>query len=217
MEGPVIHTPPIDTSTLHTRSREGTARTVGLPIRPSPGHAPSMNTTEVVASKKAKPRAARQLPSLGTERWPKECVAKGNFFLVPSVLFRDLKSFSTKNRNFRPHHLWLLLALQAERFRDRPPRYYWEAIASWCGFDRNTVRRWGYELKDMGLLEIEECKKLEPGHVRRPGYRNERNRFKLEPFEKKVLEVHTAWDKQRRKRHRTGDGHDESSSAAEAP
>ena len=178
-----------------------------------------MSTTEAnTVTKKAKPRIAQQPRAPGTERWPKACVTKGNFFLVPRVLFRDLKSFGTKQRHFRPHHLWLLLALQADRFRDRPPRYYWDAIAGWCGRDRNTVRRWGYELKEMGLLTIEECRKLDPDQTRGPGRRNERNRFFLEPFEKKVLEVHKQWEKKRSRNRRSGigSGEDESQAAAEA-
>lgn len=166
-----------------------------------------------------KPRIVRRPKIPGTERWPKECVDKGNFFLVPRVLFRDLKSFGTKSSHFRPHHLWLLLALQTDRFRDNPPRYYWETIARWCGRDRNTVRRWGYELKAMGLLRIQECKKLEADQERHPGRRNERNRFFLEPFEEKVLAVHREWLKTRGRgaRNGTGSGKDEGSAAAESP
>lgn len=180
------------------------------------GESPHMNTAEINMTKPPKLRIVKKPKAPGTERWPKECVDKGNFFLVPRVLFRDLKSFGTKTRHFRPHHLWLLLALQADRFRDNPPRLYWEAIAGWCGRDRNTVRRWGYELKNMGLLGIEECKKLDPDQERRPGRRNERNRFHLEPFEAKTLAVHREWIKKRKRGSNTGarSGEDDVSAAA---
>lgn len=169
-------------------------------------------------TKKTPLRIVKPPATPGTERWPKPCVSKGNFFLVPRVLFRDLNGLSTKNRHFRPHHLWLLLALQADRFRDRPPRYYWDTIAGWCGRDRNTVRRWGYELKAMGLLTIVECKKLDADQTKKPGRRNERNKFFLEPFEKRVLEVHERWVKSRRPRAESeaGSSDDEGSAAAEA-
>jgi hypothetical protein len=179
-----------------------------------------MSTAEAaVMTKKTKLSILKQPRTPGTERWPKPCVTKGNFFLVPRVLYRDLKSFGTKHRHFRPHHLWLLLALQTDRFRDNPPRYYWETIAQWCGRDRNTVRRWGYQLKGMGLLAIEECRKLDPDQTRGPGRRNERNKFFLEPFEDKVLEVHRRWEKKRRRTapSGTGSGEDEAPAAAEAP
>jgi len=178
-----------------------------------------MHTTESSRMRsKTKVRTEKKREkSSGTERWPAPCVERGNFILVPKVLFRDLESLSTKNRAFQPHHLWLLLALQADRFRDRPPRYYWAAIAGWCGKDKNTVRRWGYELRDMGLLGIQECKELDPDQPKQPGRRNERNRFHLEPFEKRVLDVHTKWDATRPKKQRngTGSGEDEAPAAAE--
>lgn len=160
-------------------------------------------------------------PSSTDHRWPPVCLENGEWFRVPKVLFRELAAFSAPKvkPRFRPHHLWLLLALQADRYRDRPPRYFWANIAGWSGYDKNTVRRWGYELQRMGLLLIVPCKELNPDQERHPGTRNERNKFLLEPLEKRVEAVHLAWTKRRKKRARktgAGSGEPEVSAAVDA-
>jgi len=145
----------------------------------------------------------------GTQRWPKACLGKGEWLQVPKSVIQRLGEFDMK-----PHHLWLLLALQADRFRDRNPRYYWAALADWAGVTPNTVRRWGYELRDKGLLTIKQNRKPNPGEKRRTGYRNERNEFHLEPFETKAEEVHKRWKKKRKQRRNGGNG-DEQEAAPE--
>ena len=157
----------------------------------------------------------------GTERWPASCLEEGEWLQVPKVLFRQLTAFDAPRvkPRFRPHHLWLLLALQAERYRDRPPRHFWANIAAWSGYDKNTVRRWGYELQRMGLLRIVPCKELNPEQERYPGARNERNKFFLEPFEKRVEAAQLEWTKTRRNRGKNtgaGSGEPEESAAVDA-
>lgn len=141
-----------------------------------------------------KRRKASAKKSSGTERWPSACMKPGQWFKVPKSLFQRTSEF---HENFKPHHLWLILALQADRYKDRPPRHYWEQLAGWAGVSSNTVRRWGYELKKMGLLTIEQNRKLNPGEKARAGHRNERNEFHLLPFELKTLTVHQQWESER--------------------
>lgn len=131
----------------------------------------------------------------GTERWPKEAVRSGEFIQLPKVLTKRLKDFK-----IQPKHLWLLLFLQSDRFRDRAPRFYWQEIADACGKSMHTVRKWAYELEQAGLLRIKRKRSLDDGQVRRTGHRNERNQFFLEPFEARVREVQRNYDKERQAR-----------------
>jgi len=133
----------------------------------------------------------------GTERWPASCVANGEWYQLPKVI---LKRFG--KLGIEPQHLLLLLVLQTDRFRNRPVRYYWEELANLCGCTKNTVRRWGYELKKKGLLEIIPVRQRLPGEVRQLGYRNSRNIFDLEPFEQRVERLHIAWVKERTEKRR---------------
>lgn len=152
------------------------------------------------SSKKGAPKKDK-----GTQRWPAACVKDGDWFQLPKSVVQNMVGFDTPGAfKFKPHHLWLILALQADRYRDRIPRYYWEELAEWAGVDKNTVRRWGYELRDAGLLEIKQNRKVvSEGNTRRVGYRNERNEFILGPFEVMTAQIHKTWKDARRKR---GDG-----------
>jgi hypothetical protein len=137
-------------------------------------------------------RAPAVVKKQGTERWPAECVANGEFFLLPKVLVKRFFKFG-----LRPHHLLLLLALQADRYRNRPTRHYWDNLAAWLGVSRNTVRRWGYELEKMKLVEIKLNRKRDPEDAGRIGYRNDRNEFRLEQFEERVKQEHAVWVRER--------------------
>jgi hypothetical protein len=128
----------------------------------------------------------------GTERWPKVCVEDGEWFQLPKVI---LKKFG--KLGIEPQHLLLLLVLQTDRFRNRPHRYYWEELASLCGCTKNTVRRWGYELRKKGLLIITPVQKRLPGEERRVGYRNARSIFDLKPFEHRVEQLQLTWQRER--------------------
>ena len=78
------------------------------------------------------------------------------------------------------------------------------ALAAWAGVKRNTVRRWGYELEQKGLLRIKQNRKLNPEEKPRAGHRNERNEFHLEPFEKRTEAIHKEWKKNRSARRSGG-------------
>ena len=73
----------------------------------------------------------------GTERWPAPCVADGEFILLPKALIKRFAQLGME-----PRHLWLMLALQVDRYENRAPRFYWEELALWCGRSKNTVRKW---------------------------------------------------------------------------
>jgi hypothetical protein len=133
----------------------------------------------------------------GTERWPTICVGRGEWFALPKVLLKRFPKLGIE-----PQHLLLLLVLQTDRYRDRPPRYYWEELANLCGCTRNTVRRWGYELRDRGLLNIKPVPRRLEGEERKIGYRNARSIFDLKPFEALVEAIHREWVKERKPRKR---------------
>lgn len=136
----------------------------------------------------------------GTQRWPAACVVKGDFFQMPKSIVQRMGDFSTPTFQFKPHHLWLVMALQTDRFRDRVPRYYWAELASWAGVKEGTVRRWAYQLRDAGLLRIKQNRSVNPGTAPRPGVRNERNEFFLDPFEKATATVHEEWKEKKASR-----------------
>lgn len=143
--------------------------------------------------------AAASKGSGGTVRWPQNAVAEGEWIQLPNVLLKRMGQMELE-----PRHLWLLLVLQTARYKNRPPRFYWEELAAFCGKDKNTVRTWARQLKDMGLLKIRPSRELNPGEVPRPGHRNERNVFDLAPFEKRVEEEQEEWVKTRPKPRRRG-------------
>jgi len=134
------------------------------------------------------PEQAGEPKDPGTQRWPKTCVASGEWFQLPKVIVKRFFKLGIE-----PQHLLLLLVLQADRYRDRAPRYYWEELADLCGCAKNTVRSWGYALRDKGLLRITPVRKRLPGEERKVGYRNARSIFDLEPFEKKLEQLQAAW------------------------
>ncbi len=131
----------------------------------------------------------------GTERWPSVCVDPGEWWQLPKVLTKRFPKLGIE-----PQHLLLLLVLQTDRYRNRPPRYYWEELARDCGCTRNTVRRWGYELRDKCLLGITPVPRRLEGEERKIGYRNARNIFDLKPFEVLVASIHREWVKERKPR-----------------
>ena len=95
-----------------------------------------------------------------------------------------MRDFSSPGRALKPQHLWLLLALQSERYESRrQPRYYWAELAGWAGVSVSTVRRWAYELKDLGLLKIIPCREQSASERKRVGVKNDRNRFDLSPLD----------------------------------
>ncbi len=94
----------------------------------------------------------------------------------------------------KPHHLWLILVLQADRYLDRPPRWYWRELAGFCGRDENTVRRWAYQLCRRGYLSIKRSYVKEDATSRRRLYRNYRNEFDLSPLLAELERRGAPWD-----------------------
>lgn len=137
-------------------------------------------------SKAAEAQSAGKDP--GTQRWPKSCVASGEWFQLPKVIAKQFFKLGIE-----PEHLLLVLVLQADRYRDRAPRYYWEELAVLCGCSKSSVRRWGYQLQEKHLLTITPVRKRLPGEERKVGYRNARSIFDLAPFEKKLEQLQAAW------------------------
>jgi hypothetical protein len=85
----------------------------------------------------------------GTARWHEETVAKGHFIQLPKALIKG-----TGKLKLKPHHVWLILALQLEQYGKHPSRHYWAELAGWAKVNVSTVRRWATELKDLGLVKI---------------------------------------------------------------
>ena len=74
----------------------------------------------------------------------------------------------------QPRHLMLINALACRKFGDEPIRAYWQDIASGLGVRPDTLRRWAYELRDLGLLEITPHTEAHGG--------NGPNEFNITPF-----------------------------------
>jgi len=77
----------------------------------------------------------------------------------------------------------LLITLAAHQIGSKPCRRYWEELGQDLGVHADTVRGWARDLKRAGLLKI----KHHQGPARdpsrdRPGFRNERNTFVLDPL-----------------------------------
>lgn len=151
--------------------------------------------TPTKTKKTTKVAEAGQTKDAGTQRWPKNAVQEGQWIQLPKVVLKRMGEMGLE-----PRHLWLLLVLQSERYRNRPPRFYWEELAGFCGKNRNSVRKWAYELKAMGMLEIRQMRKLNPGEERRPGHRNERNEFLLGKFEARIQEEQEKLNQTRRRK-----------------
>ncbi len=133
---------------------------------------------------------------------------KDDFIKVPRALLRLGRYDPDLMAKLQPRHLLLLLALAARKFRDGEIRVYWEALAEDMGVRPDTVRKWGYELRKLGLLRILQHRRQDPER-RRPGIRNDRNGFDLSPFVSALQSAVTVRRKDRQKRHRhngTGGG-----------
>src|SRR5690349_14558976 len=85
----------------------------------------------------------------GTSRWHKETVAPSQFITLPKALIKG-----TGKLKLKPHHVWLILALQLEQYGKHPSRHYWAELAGWADVTTSTVRRWAAELKKLGMVKI---------------------------------------------------------------
>jgi hypothetical protein len=126
--------------------------------------------------------------------WGRE-VEQGDFLKVPRALL-CLHRYRDGLKWLKPRHLTLLLVLAGRKFQNKPIRVYWEELANDLGVNRDTVRKWAYQLEDKGLLRIRRIKGRDPDN-NRVGVRNDRNAFDLSPF---ITIVKEAWSEKRRSR-----------------
>ncbi len=77
-----------------------------------------------------------------------------NFLKLPKM-FAYLGHYDGRvGREIQPRHLLLVIALASRKFRTEPIIASWTGIALGLGVRPDTVRRWAYELRNLGLLEI---------------------------------------------------------------
>ncbi|MEE9294075.1 MAG: hypothetical protein V3W34_03800 [Phycisphaerae bacterium] len=93
----------------------------------------------------------------------------------------------------QPRHLMLIIALACRKFGEEPIRAHWQDIASGLGVRTDTLRRWAYELRELGLLEITNHKNADGG--------NGPNEFDITPFVELLERADERWRRsQARKR-----------------
>jgi hypothetical protein len=135
--------------------------------------------------------------------WGKE-LESDDFIMVPRTMLYLGRFVDIRKRGIQPRHHLLILALAARKFGKKPIRAYWESIAQDLGQKKDTVRKWAYELRDMGLLRITQHRGRDP-ETNRVGYRNDQNSFDISPFVEFVKESHPARQAQRKKHKNGGD------------
>jgi hypothetical protein len=121
--------------------------------------------------------------------WTTE-IEKEHWLKVPKVLLRFGRYSSLMGNQLQPRHVLLILALAARKFRDAPIICSWTELARDLGVKRDTVRHWAYELKEHGLLRINNPKR-----------RNEdeklANTFEFDGFIDLVEDAFNQWKEQR--------------------
>ena len=105
----------------------------------------------------------------------------GDFIKVPRTFVWLGRFANLRKLGVQPRHQLLILALAARKYEKKPIRVYWESLAHDLGQKKDTVRKWAYELRDMGLLRITQHRGRDP-ETGRVGYRNDRNSFDISPF-----------------------------------
>ena len=134
--------------------------------------------------------------------WGEE-VEHGDFLKVPRVLLR-IHRYRDGLKWLKPRHLMLLLVLASRQYRNKPIRVYWEELADDLGVDRDTVRKWAYELEKRQLLRMKRIRGRDPNN-NKVGIRNDRNIFDLSPFVKLVGEAFSEKQRQRKLSRRKDD------------
>lgn len=141
-----------------------------------------------------RPRRRRRRLS-GERRWRQKTSSK----------FHE-RSFDYRNTRhqckLKPRHVLLLLSLASRKFKKKKIRVYWEELAEDLGVNKDTVRKWAYELRDWGLLWIAQHRGRDPDR-NRVGHRNERNSFDPSSF---VEVVDKAYRIRRKDRERSRGG-----------
>ena len=110
-----------------------------------------------------------------------EDVEANDFIKLPRVVTRLGRYDSRVGKTIQPRHILLILSLAGRQFRTKPIRATWEILARDLGVKRETVRKWGAEMKVAGLLKI-----------RRPSPKDEDRRriFDIAPFVELAQEAH---------------------------
>lgn len=114
-----------------------------------------------------------------------ESIKTDDFVAVPRALIWLGRHDRALRDKIEARHLWFLLALAARKYRKKPICVYWQSLATDLGVPPSTARRWGYELRDLGLLTIRNRRKgKEPVSAADPSVlRNDRNEFSFEQLE----------------------------------
>ena len=197
--------------TIMTEKKKSDARSKAAPSAPPPPIAkpvPKAPWPPTTSGKKRSGPTAEDTKEKAPQRWTENSIEEGQWIQLPKVLLQGLSHFvltfadSRRDRPITHQELWPLLTLQSEKYSNRFPRFYWEELAQFCGASKQSVRRWAYQLRDGGLLEIIPSKSKSPDEQGRVGYRNERNKFKLDEFEARVEQVHLRLAKSRKKKRR---------------
>jgi|GEM_PF-4754543 len=122
---------------------------------------------------------------------------KENWLKAPRTIFFLGRYENQIGARLEPRHILLILKLAASKYQDKPIRFYWETLARDLGVKRDTVRKWGYELKRMGLLKITQHRGRPSD--KGPGFRNDKNSFDISPFVEKLERAYREWLKTRSK------------------
>ncbi len=130
-----------------------------------------------------------------TAVWGKS-LESGRWIKLPRIFLRAGRYSELLGTKIKPRHLLLLLALGSQKYQRNQIRAYWENLAIDLGVSTETVRKWGYELRKMGLLKIKQNRGR--GDIQRVGHRNESNTFDLSPFIKFMEELDQKWPKKKR-------------------
>jgi len=120
-----------------------------------------------------------------------------DFIKVPRALIylRGFVAAQPKYDKLKPHHLLFLLALAARKFKKKKIQAYWLYLGRDLGVEKDTVRKWAYQLEKMGLLTITRFRRKTDAKSPTPGFRNDKNAFDLTPF---VSLVETAYAARRK-------------------
>ncbi|MBC8426723.1 hypothetical protein H8E07_21635 [bacterium] len=128
-------------------------------------------------------------------------VESGDYIKVPRALLRLPHYLTSEDLcGLKPRHLLLFLALASHKYKNQPIRVYWQELADDLGVEKDTVRKWAYEVQEKGLLRMKQHRGRDP-EKNRVGHRNERNSFDIAPFVRLVEKVYKmrALDRQKRK------------------
>jgi hypothetical protein len=134
--------------------------------------------------------ATRVPPRSSTVIWGS--LERQRFLKLPKT-FAFLGRYDNRvGAEIQPRHLLLIIALACRKFGDQPIRAYWRDIATGLGVRTDTLRRWAYELRDLGLLNIT-TRSSALG-------RNGPNEFDIGPFVALLEQADGAWQEKQAQR-----------------